>query len=129
MTRLPPRLGLTLLALALLFVGYVLVFATYVSGLSRGEAVLSPAAWERALRSALVAGPLVALFVLLVFLSRAWQWRTGVLPFTTGAVATLLVTRYDAGIAGATDAIWALLLLAVAFAADRRAARGRREEE
>ena len=129
MKRLPPRLGLTLLALALLFVGYVLVFATYVTGLSRGGGVLSPAAWERALRSALFAGPLVALFVLLVFLSRAWQWRTGVLPFTTGAVATLLVTRYDAGIVGATDAIWALPLLAVAFAADRRAARGRGEEE
>ena len=125
MKRLPPRVALALLALSLLLVGYVLVFSTYVSGLSGGRNFLPPAAWEKALRSALVAGPVVALFLLLVSLSWAWRWRSGILPFTAGAAAALVVARYDAGIARATDVLWVLPLLGVAFAADRR----RRKEE
>lgn len=124
MKRLPPRVALGLLALALLFIGYVLVFSTYVSGLARGRSSLPAESWDRAFRSAVVAGPVVALFLLLAFLAWAGRWRTGILPFAAGAIGSLLVARLDVGLAHLSDAAWALPLLFVAWAAGRAAPRG-----
>jgi hypothetical protein len=111
--------AVALLALALLFVGYVLVFSTYVSGFARGKSSLPAAAWERAFRAAVLAGPVLALFLLLTFLAWAGRWRTGLLPFAVGAIGSLLAARLDAGLARPSDAAWAAPLLLVAWAAGR----------
>ena len=129
MKRLPPRAGLALLAIALLVAGYALVVSTYVSGLAGERDNLTAAEWERVLRSSLLAGPVVALFLLLALLSWAGRWPSGVLPFAAGAVAALSVARLDAGLARWTDLLWALPLLGVAFASDRTRPRPGRPEE
>ncbi len=105
------------------FVGYGVIFTFYVAGLFGDGQSVSALVWERTLRGTLLMGS--ALTVFLLFGVAAWmlRFRTGILPWTVGALATLLLARWDAGIYETLDLVWVGLFVVLAAVA------GRHEEE
>lgn len=113
-----PRVARTLLVAAVLTsclaVGCGAVFTFYVAGLfGDGTSVPAPV-WERTLRATFLLGPALGAFLVLLAAAGLLRWRTGVLPWATGALAVVFLARWDAGILTVADGVVAVALIAAA---------------
>ncbi|MBL8115234.1 MAG: hypothetical protein JNK60_20295 [Acidobacteria bacterium] len=131
--KIPGRFGnfgvVGAVSLASGFVGYGVIFTFYVAGLFGDGQSVSPLVWERTLRGTLLMGS--ALTVFLIFGVAAWllRFRTGILPWTVGALATLLIARWDAGIFDTLDLVWVALFVVLAAVAGRHEQEDDEEDE
>lgn len=97
-----------------LLLGYGVILCFYVAGLFGDGTSVSARAWERALRGTILMGPFLGAFVLMGFLAWRERWRTGLLPWATGAAGVVLLARRDAGILATADIVLIIPLLIVA---------------
>ncbi len=104
-----------LLVLALwgagLLVAYGVVFSFYVAGLFGDGLSVPVETWQRTLESTVLLGTPLAAFLVLGALSWQARWRTGLVPWTAGAMGILLLARFDAEILRWLDFLWVAPLL------------------
>ena len=110
------------IALLGLVVAYGVIFCFYAAGLFGDGSHVSPALWEKALRSTILLGPFLGAFLLLTFLAWRERWWSGVLPWAVGSAAVILLARRDAGILSPFDFVWVLVSLVFASRSRKREA-------
>ncbi len=114
------RLGLVAAAsVAGGIVGYGVIFSFYVAGLFGDGQSVSQLVWERTLRGTLLMGSALTVFLLFGFAAWLLRFRTGILPWTVGALSTLLLARWDAGIFMPLDLVWVAFFIVLAAVAGR----------